>query len=138
MLKKTITYTDYDGMERTEDFYFNLSKAEILEMELSEVGGLHKFCQKIIDEKDNTKLIGFFKEFIMKAYGVKSPDGRKFIKNDIERENFAATEAYSDLFMELATNAEAAANFINSIVPQAMSEVDKQKLLNKVNTQMGK
>lgn len=118
MLKKTIKYTDYDGNEREEDFYFNLSTAELMEMELSTTGGLEKYIQKIVAEKDSKKILEIFKEIIVKSYGVKSADGKRFIKNDEVREEFVQTEAYSDLFSELATNADAAADFINGIVPK--------------------
>lgn len=117
MLKKTIKYVDYDGNERVEDFYFNLSKAEVAEMEMSINGGLSNLLKKIIDEKDGKRIIEMFKEIIMKAYGEKSPDGKRFIKNDEVRNSFVQTEAYSELFMELATNSEAAAAFINGITP---------------------
>lgn len=117
MLKKTITYTDYDGNSRTEDFYFNLSKAEVTEMELSADGGLSKMLEKIVASQDNKRIMEIFKDIIIKAYGEKSPDGKRFIKNDALREAFTQTEAYSELFMELATNAEAASAFINGIVP---------------------
>lgn len=118
MLKKTITYTDYNDVERTEDFYFNLTKAEIMEMELSTEGGLSEMINKIIATKDAPKIIALFKELVLKAYGEKSADGKRFIKNDELREGFSQTEAYSNLFMELATDADAAANFINGIVPK--------------------
>lgn len=117
MLKKTITYIDYDGNERTEDFYFNLTKAECAEMELSADGGLSKMMEKIVAEKDNKRIIEIFKSIVLKAYGEKSPDGRRFVKSDELRDAFMQTEAYSDLFMELATNADAAAAFVNGIVP---------------------
>lgn len=119
MLKRTITYTDYDGLERTEDFYFNLTRAEVAEMELSVDGGLIKMLNKIVEAKDGKRIIETLKDFILKAYGEKSPDGRRFIKNDEVRANFAQTEAYSKLFMELALDADAAAKFINAIVPKA-------------------
>ena len=122
MYKKTITYNDYDGNERTEDFYFNLTKAEIAEMELSTTGGLEKMINQIIQSQDTRKIIAVFKEIIAKAYGVKSLDGRKFIKNDEVREDFFATEAYSQLFMELGTDANAAAEFIKGIIPKDLSE----------------
>lgn len=118
MIKETIKYIDYDGNEREEDFYFNLSKAELVEMQLSEAGGLEKKIQGIIAAKDSGKIIETFKDLIIKAYGVKSPDGRKFIKNDEIREDFIQTEAYSELFMKLATDEKAAADFINGIVPK--------------------
>lgn len=117
MLKKTITYTDYDGNERTEDFYFNLSKAEVTEMEMSTEGGLSKALTKIVEAKDAKRIIEAFKDLVLKAYGEKSPDGRRFIKNKELREAFSQTEAYSEIFMELATNAEAASAFVNGIIP---------------------
>jgi len=117
MFKKTITYTDFDGNERTEDFYFNLTKAEVTEMELSAKGGLVKQLQKIVAEQDSKRIVEIFKDLILKAYGEKSPDGRRFVKNDEIRDSFSQTGAYSDLFMELATDAELASTFINGIVP---------------------
>ena len=117
MLTKTITYNDYNGVERTEDYLFNLSKAELMEMELSIAGGLSETIDKIIKTKDTPALVKIFKELLLNSYGVKSPDGKRFIKTDELREEFAHTEAYSKLFMELATNAEAAAAFVNGIIP---------------------
>lgn len=119
MLKKTMTYTDYDGNERTEDFYFNLTKAEVTEMEMSHTGGMVKLLEKIVAEKDAKRIVEIFKDLILRAYGEKSADGKRFVKNQELRDAFAQTEAYSDLFMELATNAEAATAFVNGIVPQA-------------------
>lgn len=124
MLKKTITYTDYDGTERTEDFYFNLTKAEVMEMEMGTTGGMKKMLEKIVAEKDSKRIVETFKDIIVRSYGVKSPDGKRFIKTDEVVEAFTQTEAYSELFMELATNAQAAAAFINGIVPQGMVEKD--------------
>lgn len=124
MLKKTITYIDYNGEERKEDFYFNLSKAEIMEMQMSTTGGLDELIKRIVDAKDAPAIIKIFKDLILKAYGEKSPDGRRFEK---ERDGvkladqFAQTEAYSNLFMELATDADAAAKFVNGIVPADMA-----------------
>lgn len=121
MLKKTITYTDYNGVELTEDFYFNLSKAEAIELEVGIPGGLTAMIQNIVAANDNPSIIKIFKEFILKAYGVKSPDGKRFMKTDENgrplADKFKETEAYSELFMELATNAEEAAKFINGIIP---------------------
>lgn len=117
MLKETMTYIDFDGNERTEDFYFNLTEAEVMEFELGTTGGLTKLIEKIVAEKDNKKIIEIFKEIILKAYGVKSLDGKQFIKNEQVRNEFAQTQAYSDLFMKLATDSEAATKFINGIVP---------------------
>ena len=118
MLKKTITYTDYNGTERTEDFYFNLSKAEAMELEMGTSGGLTETIKKIVAAQDSPSIIKIFKDFILKAYGEKSLDGKRFIKSKEISEAFSQTEAYSQLFMELATNADAAAEFVNGIVPQ--------------------
>lgn len=118
MLKKTITYTDYDGNQRIEDFYFNLTKAEVTEMELSVNGGLVKFLEKIVAEQDSKQIVEKFKDLILRAYGEKSPDGKRFIKSQELRDAFSQTEAYSDLFIELASNADAAAAFVNGIIPQ--------------------
>lgn len=118
MLKQTIKYTDYDGNEREEDFYFNLTKAEIMEMQLSTAGGLEKKIQSIVAAQDTKKIIEIFKEIIIKSYGVKSPDGKRFIKNDEVRAEFLETEAFSELFMQLATDDKAAAKFINGITPK--------------------
>lgn len=117
MLKKTITYTDYNGSPRTEDFYFNLSKAESMEMEMSTTGGLSEMIRRIVAAQDTPAIIKIFKELILKAYGEKSPDGKRFIKSEEISKAFSETEAYSILFMELATDADAAAKFVNGIVP---------------------
>lgn len=117
MIKKTITYTDYNGTERTENFYFGLNKAEIMDMELSVTGGMRQLLQMIIDKQDIPKIIEAFKKIIKMSYGEKSPDGRRFIKSAELTEAFVQTEAYSELYMELISDADAAANFINGIVP---------------------
>ena len=117
MLKKTITYTDYSGIERTEDFYFNLSKAEILEMQLSVNGGFAEMLQKIIKAKDFPTLVKTFKELILVSYGEKSEDGRRFVKSKEISDAFAQTEAYSILFMELSNDDKAASEFVNGILP---------------------
>ena len=122
MLKKTITYTDYNGVERKEDFYFNLSKAEVMEMELSTTGGLAEMIKRIVAAQDQPAIIKVFKDLILKAYGEKSPDGKRFIKSPELSDAFAQTEAYSILFMELATNAEAAAAFVNGIIPADLTK----------------
>lgn len=117
MLKKTITYTDYNGNERKEDFWFNLSKAEVMEMELGVSGGMTEMIQRIIDAQDGPSIVKVFKDLILKAYGEKSADGKHFVKSDKIRNEFSQTEAYSNLFMELATDADAAAKFVNAIMP---------------------
>ena len=118
MIKKTITYEDFEGNQRTEDFYFNLTKAELVDMETSIDGGFEKRVQKIIAAKDENKLIKIFKDLVLRSYGEKSPDGRRFMKTPAIREAFAQTPAYSEIFMELVTNAELAAQFINGILPK--------------------
>lgn len=135
MLKKTITYEDYNGVTRTEDFYFNFTEAEIMELELGTTGGLAEMIQRIVASQDAPTILKIFKDIILKAYGVKSEDGRRIIKNDAVREDFAQTEAYSKLFMELATDSKAAADFINKIVPEHMTkEANKnESLIEKVS-----
>ena len=113
-----MTFTDYNGNERTEDFYFNLSKAELSEMELSTTGGLGQMIQDVVSAQDTPRIISIFKDLILKSYGVKSADGRRFIKSKELSMEFAQTEAYSDLFMLLATDEAAATEFVNGIVPK--------------------
>lgn len=122
MLKKTITYTDYDGLERTEEFRFNLTKAELMDMELTTVGTFSKLMQKIIDEKDMVRLAKYFKELILKSYGVKSDDGKRFIKSPELSEAFSQTEAYSELYMELLSNSEYAVKFIQQVMPKDLDQ----------------
>lgn len=122
MLKKTITYTDYNGVERTEDKYFNLSKAEIMEMEMSTAGGFAEMVQGIVKAQDAPAIMKIFKDIILKSYGEKSPDGKRFIKSKELSDEFSQTEAYSDLFMELCINTEASAAFINGIIPADVAE----------------
>ena len=117
MLKKTIKYTDYNGVEHTEDFYFNLSKAELTEMELSTKGGYGEMLQGIVEADEHDKLVPIIKEIIFKAYGEKSDDGKRFIKSPELSTAFSQTEAYSELFMEIATDADASSAFVNGIIP---------------------
>ncbi len=121
MLKKTITYTDYNGTERTKDYYFNLTKAELMKMEMGTTGGLTEKIKNITDNKDVPAIIEVFEDLIKKSYGVKTTDGG-FKKNPEYVEEFVSTEAYSVLFMELATDADAAVAFINGIIPADMSK----------------
>lgn len=131
MLKKSITYTDYNRVERTEDFYFNLSKAELMEMELGVTGGMTEMLNKIIAAKDAPSLMKTFKEMIMKSYGIKSDDGKRLIKSEELSIAFTQTEAYSVLFMELITDDKAAADFVNGIIPnEIQAEVAAQTAQN--------
>ena len=123
MLKKSITYKNYLEEEVTEDFYFNLNKAELVELEMSHEDGLSEALKRIIASKDGGEIIREFKNIIMKSYGVKSEDGRRFIKNQQVRDEFESTEAYSVLFIELVTNADAAAEFVNGVIPGDLNQL---------------
>lgn len=121
MIKKTIKYTDYNGVERTEDFYFNLNKAEVIEMEVSVEGGYSELIDRIIKTNDNREIVNVLKTIILKSYGEKSIDGKRFMKvddngNPLYRK-FEDTEAFVELYMELANNAKEAAEFINAVIP---------------------
>ena len=122
MLKKTVTYTDYNGVERTEAFYFHYNEAEILDMEMSTEGGFAERIQKIIDAKDQVSLMQVIKKFVIDAYGVKSEDGKRFIKNDAVRTEFLESPAYSQIWMELVMDDEIAADFINNVIPSGIKE----------------
>lgn len=122
MLKKLIKYVDYNGNERSENFYFNLNKAELMEMELGVTGGMRQLLQLIIDKQDVPKIVDAFKTIILKAYGEKSPDGRVFNKSKELSETFSHTEAYSNLYMELISDAKKAADFINGLMPADIVE----------------
>lgn len=134
MLVKEITYTDYNGVTRTEEFCFNLNKAELMEMELSQSGGMTTMLKQIISSRDIPKLIELFKKIILASYGVKDTDGKRFIKNEELTEAFKQTEAFSDLFMLLVSNDEEAAKFINGVIPQDISnEVQKEISSGEIN-----
>lgn len=117
MIKKTINYTDYNGEKCQEDFYFNLSEAELMELELGVTGGLSEMIKRIVNAKDTPEIVKLFKDIILKSYGEKSPDGKRFIKSKELSTAFTQTEAYSVLFTELANDADKAAEFVNGIVP---------------------
>lgn len=127
MISKTITFTDFNDVERTETHYFHLSKAEVMEMEMSTAGGLVEMINGIIEAQDAPAIIKIFKDLILKSYGQKSPDGRQFIKNEKLRTEFEQTEAFSQLFMELATDADAASKFVNGIMPAMDNETGKEQ-----------
>lgn len=122
MLKRTIAYEDYNGNQASEDFYFNLSKSELVELEVSYEHGFGQTLQNIIEAKDQKRLIEEFKKLILLSYGVKSEDGKRFVKTDQLREEFVQTAAYNALFMELATDDTAAANFIQGVIPSDMAQ----------------
>lgn len=122
MLQKTMTYVDYDGNKRTETFCFNLSNAELIQMEFSKDGGLVKMLQRISDTQDRPKMMEIFREIILKSYGEKTADGKRFVKSPELSEAFSQTEAFSDLFMELTFNDGVASEFINGVIPQGLEE----------------
>ena len=122
MVVEKIKYTDCNGLEREEEFMFNLTEAEITEMELTTDGGLSDSIKKIIAAQDTPQIIKVFKMLLLKSYGEKSADGRRFVKSDKLSEEFAQTNAYSQLFMKLATDDKAAVAFINGIMPDSMQE----------------
>lgn len=142
MLKKTVTYVDFNGLERTEDFYFNLTKSELLQWEYSVEGGLAEILDKIVKSKEASKLIGYFKEIVLKAYGRKSDDGRRFEKSDAISEEFSQTPAYDEIYMELFMDEDAASAFIKGILPdgfnddfeKSLSELEKSRELPKGNS----
>lgn len=131
MYKITETYTDYDDNQRTEDFYFNYSEAELTDLQFSVSGGLAGMIDKIIKTNDMPKLVELFRELIQKAYGEKSNDGRRFIKSPELTKEFTETVAYSQIYMRLATDSKAAQEFINKVVPKSMK--DKMQQVNQQN-----
>ena len=127
MYKKVIKYTDYNGVEREEPFYFNLNKAELVKWEGSTLGGMRAMYDKIIAAQDKEALISLFETIIQRAYGEKSPDGKRFMKSPEILANFTSTEAYSNLFMELASNDESASAFMEGIMPaDLLAEAKKE------------
>lgn len=128
MYVQKIKYMDYNGMERNETFYFNFTKAEVVEMEYSVSGGLTAVLNQISETKDFPKLIAIFKDLILKAYGEKSPDGRRFIKSKELSDEFSQTEAYSELYIKLASDTDAALEFIRGIMPGDISDDDMAKI----------
>ena len=131
MYKITETYTDYDDNQRTEDFYFNYSEAELTDLQFSVSGGLAGMIDKIIKTNDMPKLVELFRELIQKAYGQKSNDGRRFMKSPELTKEFTETVAYSQIYMRLATDSKAAQEFINKVVPKSMK--DKMQQANQQN-----
>lgn len=125
MLKKLIKYVDYNGNERQENFYFNLNKAELMEMETEVTGGMRQLLESIMEKQDIPKIMSAFKTIILKAYGEKSPDGRLFNKSKELSDAFTHTEAYNVLYMELLSDANKAAAFITALMPEDMRGSDE-------------
>ena len=137
MIKKTLTYVDFNGQERTETFHFHFSETELLDMETSVDGGFSERVQRIVDAKDQGELLKILQKFVKDAYGVKSDDGRRFVKNEDVLAAFVESPAYPKIFMELLGDDKAAAEFVNGVVPadfkdrlEAMMAKQKTKALN--------
>ena len=126
MLKKTITYTDYDGMERTEDFWFNLSKTELTKLDAELPGGVLGVLRKIIDKKDRKALVDFIETLILRSYGEKTLDGKRFVKTPDMAEEFMQTPAYDELFMSILSDTDSQTSFINGVIPQSMAKESEQ------------
>lgn len=126
MIKKSITYTDFNDEEVTEDYYFHYTAAEVAELEASEDGGLSKAVQKIIAEENIHKILGLFKQIVGGAVGKRSEDGKRFVKTEEYKQEFLSSEAYSELFVELIRNPEYAAEFINSLVPKKVRDLNAE------------
>ena len=122
MLKKTITYEDYNGEKVTEDFYFNLSKAELLEMNFQASGGLENYARSIMNTRDTATMIKIYKDLLLKSYGIKTPDGKHFMKTEQARIEFECSPAYSILYTELLTDDKAASDFFNGIIPKDLAD----------------
>lgn len=118
MIKWPITYTDYNGETRTEEFYFNLSKPEIMELQLNANGAYGAYLKRIIQERDGKEMAKVYRELITKAYGEKTDDGRRFVKSKELTDAFMQTEAYSELYMELFTDMKACEKFFNGVFPK--------------------
>ena len=136
MIKKKIRYTDYDGNEIIDNFYFHLSKAELAEMELVEKDGLAAILKKIIEEDDRQRIIDYFKKIILMSYGQRSNDGKRFIKTQQLSDEFKQTDAFSELFIELCTDSNAASEFIRGVIPAslAVEEVEAKPILENLET----
>ena len=138
MYKIREKYEDYDGNERVEEFYFNLTKAEITDMELTTEGGMSAMLNRIIAAKDTSKLIAVFKDLILRSYGQKSPDGRRFIKSDELTKEFTETPAYSQIYLRLATDDKAATEFVNNVIPKDLQKEVKAAQGNVISAEFNK
>lgn len=132
MFKKTITYTDYNDVERTETFYFNLNKAEVIEMETEEEGGYGEMLKRVVESKDPKVIMKVFKNLILKSYGIKSEDGKGFAKSEEISKEFENSAAFGEIFMELCTNAESASEFISRIMP--MTNEQRKEVMEQAKT----
>lgn len=126
MLKKTISYEDYNGEKREETFFFSLNRAELLRMNMSKRGGMERYLKNLVEENDPEKLTKMFEEIILMSYGVKSEDGSRFVKSPEVVEAFRNSAAYAELFYELATDTAKFADFVAGVVPADMAEEMKK------------
>ena len=118
MIKMPITYTDYNGEEQTEDFYFNLNKAEVMDMNFNANGSYGEYLKSILNSRDYKQMGEEFKKLILRSYGEKSPDGRRFVKSPEKTAEFEQTEAYAELYIMLATDPKMAEKFVNGVLPK--------------------
>ena len=137
MLAKKITYKDFDGVEKTETFYFNLTKAEIAEMQLTHPGGYVEYLDSIVESKDINEIILAFTKLILDSYGEKSEDGRYFVKNEEMKSRFHTSEPYSILLMEMIEDVDKAIEFVNAIIPaSSIDENDRKELVEKTKARI--
>jgi len=122
MLKESITYDDFNDETVTDVFYFNLTKAELLEMEVSNAGGLSSMLTRIMEQRDEKAIVETFKDLILRAYGEKSDDGKRFTKIDANgrrlADDFVQTAAYAHLFADLTTDADRATEWLGAVLPK--------------------
>lgn len=138
MLKKTIKFTDYNDEVRTEDYYFNLSRAELVMLETSKLGGMKAYYERISQAKDSVAIMEAFRDLIHMSVGEKSPDGKRFIKSEEIATAFEQSEAYSELIMELLSDPKVALAFMKGIMPASIAaEMDKDQNINAVLSAIG-
>ncbi len=133
MLKRAINFEDFEGNATTEIFYFNISEPELIELEVEFDKGFKAMLESIIEAKDHKNIVKRFKEIVLLAYGEKSADGKRFVKNDRLREEFSQTAAYGALFMELATDDNAAVIFLKGVLPKKLTGPDFDKAVAEVS-----
>lgn len=126
MRKETITYTDYNNVTRTEDFFFNLNEAELTALQYGVDGGLKEMLERIVKSNDNKQIMACFHELIAKSYGEKSPDGRRFVKSKELSEAFMQTEAYNELMLCFMTDANYSAGFINDVLADVTKRTEER------------
>lgn len=137
MHKITMTYEDFNGESVTEDLYFNLSKAELLEMNFNARGGLVNYIEAIMNARDTQEIAEFFKLILVKSYGEKTPDGKHFMKTPEIAQKFQCSVPYSELYVKLSTDAAAASEFINSIIPKSLlDDYKKAEAEGKIPTEL--